>query len=128
MLGHALCHGLSFHSQTLTHSVTNNQSYYQNNQSYYQNNQSYWKIINPTTDLLSSGKIYCSNTTQVNFGMVIPLTLKNISVHRNYFPPIKSFIDKFPVYTNYLSRIWFVETDFVYTKIFQCVHYVTIPQ
>ena len=26
MLGHALCHALSFHSQTITHSITNNQS------------------------------------------------------------------------------------------------------
>ena len=24
MLGHALCHALSFHSQTITHSITNN--------------------------------------------------------------------------------------------------------
>ena len=56
MLGHALCHALSFHSQTITHSITNNQSYYQNN-------QSYWKTINPTTDLLLLGKIYAPNTT-----------------------------------------------------------------
>ena len=56
MLGHALCHALSFHSQTITHSITNNQSYYQNN-------QSYRKTINPTTDLLLWGSIYCSNTT-----------------------------------------------------------------
>ena len=50
MLGHALCHALSFHSQTITHSITNNQFYYQNN-------QSYWKTINPTTDLLLWGSI-----------------------------------------------------------------------
>ena len=56
MLGHALCHALSFHSQTITHSITNNQSYYQNN-------QSYRKTINPTTDLLLLGKIYAPNTT-----------------------------------------------------------------
>ena len=59
MLGHALCHALSFHSQTITHSVTNNQSYYQNN-------QSYWKTINPTTDLLLWGSIYAPNTTVVH--------------------------------------------------------------
>ena len=56
---------------------------------------------------------------QVNFGMVTLLTLKNISVHWDYFPQIKTFIDKFPVYTNYLSSIWLVKTDLVYTKIFQ---------
>ena len=56
MLGHALCHALSFHSQTITHSITNNQSYYQNN-------QSYWKTINPTTDLLLLGKISFPYTT-----------------------------------------------------------------
>ena len=26
MLGHAVCHALSFHSQTISHSITNNQS------------------------------------------------------------------------------------------------------
>ena len=26
MLGHALCHALSFHSQTISHSITNNRS------------------------------------------------------------------------------------------------------
>ena len=73
MLGHAL----SFHSQTITHSITNNaidkeynqsyfenkqsyfennQSYFENNQSYFENNQSYWKTIqsyqsyNPTLE------------------------------------------------------------------------------
>ena len=66
MLGHAL----SFHSQTVTHSITNNaidkeynqsyfenkQSYFENNQSYFENNQSYWKTIqsyqsyNPTLE------------------------------------------------------------------------------
>ena len=56
MLGHSLCHALSFHSQTITHSITNNLSYYQNN-------QSYWKTISPTTDLLLWGSIYAPNTT-----------------------------------------------------------------
>ena len=56
MLGHALCHALSFHSQTITHSITNNQSYYQNN-------QSYRKTINPTTDLLLWGSKCSPNTT-----------------------------------------------------------------
>ena len=59
MPGHAVCHALCFHSQTIPHSITNNaidkeynESCYQNNQSYsktiqsyYQNNQSYWKTI-----------------------------------------------------------------------------------
>ena len=57
--------------------------------------------------------------------MVTLLTLKNISVHCDYFPPIESFIDKFPVYTNYLSGILLVETDLVYNKTFlytQCDH------
>ena len=38
----------------------------------------------------------------------------------SYFPQIKSFIDKFPVYTHYLSGIWLVETDLVCTGVFQC--------
>ena len=65
MLGHALCHALSFHSQTITHSITNNQSYYQNN-------QSCWKTVNPTTDLLLWGKIYCSNTTLMYIFYIFP--------------------------------------------------------
>ena len=74
MLGHALCHALSFHSQTITHSITNNQSYYQNN-------QSYRKTINPTTDLLLLGKISFSNTTDAIKLKEVPL------VARESYPP-----------------------------------------
>ena len=72
MLGHALCHALSFHSQTISHSITNNQSYYQNN-------QSYRKTINPTTDLLLWGSKCSPNTTNLTIKFDITYSTHEIN-------------------------------------------------
>ena len=98
MLGHALCHALSFHSQTVDKEYNqsyfennlsyfeNNQSYYQNNQSYsktiqsyYQNNQSYWKTI-------QSYQSYNPTMIEVRKKLQLACFLTLSFLKREYFP------------------------------------------
>ena len=73
MLGHALCHALSFHSKTITHSITNNLP--QSKQLLRSLNNG-CKLLPTSFYLLSSGKIYTPNATYVKDYVAFSLAVK----------------------------------------------------
>ena len=107
MLGHALCHMLCFHSQTITHSITNNCSYPFTIDSYSKTIASYHSYVG------RSGQRTTTINPWTDFKFLnIPLlfhtsTYMRLKCHTEIISNTSpSFLQKFTIHASLLKLVW----------------------